>query len=59
VSRQSIAADITPRADGDICETVGCTTSDLLAEIDPEGDVNARVLCPEHRVEFLREVTDI
>jgi hypothetical protein len=30
----------------------------LLAEIDPEDDSTSRVLCPEHRVKFLREVSN-
>ncbi len=58
MSRRHHAAEITPRPDADGCEAPGCTTSELLAEIDPEGDTAARVLCPTHRVEFLREVSD-
>lgn len=58
VSRRDHAAEITPRPDARRCDAEDCSTRDLLAEVDPEGPAEARTLCPTHRVEFLREVTE-
>jgi hypothetical protein len=53
-----VTAEIIPRNDTGGCEAPGCSTEKLLAEIDPEDDSTSRVLCPEHRVKFLREVSN-
>jgi len=52
-------ATITPDPDADRCSSTGCNDDDLLARVDPDVDgAAARVLCPTHRVEYLREVAD-
>lgn len=51
-------AEITPRPDAEECDATDCTADELLAEVDPQGRPPARVLCPDHRVGFLREVSD-
>lgn len=49
-------ATITPRPEGMGCEMMGCEETDLLALVEPDIREEARLLCPEHRVEYLREV---
>jgi len=52
------AATITPAPDADSCDEPGCDDDDLLARVDPDVEsATARVLCPTHRVEYLREVS--
>lgn len=51
-------ATITPLPNADKCESDRCNRADKLAAVDPDGDPRERVLCPEHRVDYLREVTD-
>lgn len=48
-------ATITPSEGSDGCEETGCGRTNLLAEVDP-ASAPSRVLCPVHRVEYLREV---
>lgn len=52
-----LTATVTPRPDAESCEADGCTETDLLALVEPDGVDEARVVCPTHRVAFLREVT--
>jgi hypothetical protein len=55
----SIDATISPVVGENSCDEDGCDDTELLARIDPDtADADARVLCPTHRVEFLREVSD-
>jgi hypothetical protein len=49
-------ATITPRPSAVVCETTGCEETELLAHVDPDDQERARILCPRHRVEYLREV---
>lgn len=58
MSRITPDAEITPRTDATVCEADDCSVSKLLAEVDPTGTADSRILCPTHRVKFLREVTD-
>lgn len=57
LSPQNSTAEITPRRDASGCDETDCSTTELLAEVDPRDD-ESRILCPTHRVEYLREVTD-
>lgn len=53
------AATITPTPDAVTCTEDGCGAAELLARVDPDVDgAGARVLCPTHRVRYLREVAD-
>lgn len=53
------AATITPATNASRCSEDGCETSELLSRVDPDAaDASARVLCPTHRVSYLREVSD-
>jgi len=53
-------ATISPITDATGCGEDGCDVTDLLARVDPDAaDADARVLCPTHRVEYLREVSDV
>jgi len=55
----SIDATISPVTGENNCDEDGCDLTELLARIDPDAaDADARVLCPTHRVEYLREVSD-
>lgn len=49
-------ATITPSPDSTVCEATGCDEKELLALVEPDGHGDARALCPQHRVEYLREV---
>lgn len=49
-------ATITPAPNSEACETAGCDKEELLARIEPDIRGDARTLCPQHRVEYLREV---
>jgi hypothetical protein len=52
-------ATITPVGGTDRCAEPGCEETDLLARVDPDADETAaQVLCPTHRVEYLREVSN-
>lgn len=51
------AATITPDVEADRCDEAGCGSSDLLARVEPDAVDETRVLCPTHRVAWLREVT--
>ena len=53
------AATITPATDASRCSEGGCETTELLSRVDPDAtNAPARVLCPTHRVAYLREVSD-
>ena len=53
------AATITPATNASRCSEDGCETTELLSRVDPDAvDASARVLCPTHRVAYLREVSD-
>jgi len=59
MSRAEAAATITPAADASRCSEDGCETTELLSRVDPDAEsAEARVLCPTHRVAYLREVSD-
>jgi hypothetical protein len=59
MSRTEAAATITPATRATQCSIDGCDVADLLARVDPDDvDAEARVLCPTHRVEYLREVSE-
>lgn len=49
---------ITPRPDGEQCEEDDCDTTQLLGLVEPDHLDESRVLCPTHRVLWLREVAD-
>lgn len=51
-----LEAIITPQPDKAKCERMGCDATDLLSLVEPAVQAEARVLCPRHRVEYLREV---
>jgi len=52
-------ARIRPDPEAGSCDADGCRERELLALVEPETeDAGARVLCPTHRVEYLREVAD-
>lgn len=51
------AATITPRPDARSCDEDGCDTDTLLSLVEPDDVDETRVLCPEHRVTYLREVS--
>ena len=57
MSQTPYEATITPRPDGMACEEMGCEATDRLARVDPDGTEEARILCPRHRVDYLREVS--
>lgn len=50
-------ATIHPSPDAMVCGATGCDETKLLARVQPEGPAKARTLCPQHRVEYLREVS--
>lgn len=52
------SATITPQTDARGCDEDGCENADLLAVVDPDTVDERRVLCPTHRVEWLREVSE-
>lgn len=58
MGQSSRGATITPMPDRDGCEVYGCQTTELIALIEPDARDERRVLCPEHRVEYLQEVYD-
>lgn len=49
-------ATITPRPDVTDCEATECEETELLALVEPDASEESRVLCPQHRVEYLNEV---
>lgn len=49
-------ATITPCTHSATCECVGCDETEFLARIEPDVREETRILCPQHRVEYLREV---
>lgn len=50
-------ATITPDPDtAGRCERDGCECTELLALVEPGTDAPSRILCPTHRVKYLREV---
>ena len=51
-------ATITPLNDTHECETDGCEDRELTARIEPDHLDEQRVLCPVHRVAYLREVSE-
>lgn len=50
-------ATVTPADEVEVCGEEGCESQELLGRIELETEHNTRVLCPRHRVEFLREVS--
>lgn len=58
MSKPTDVATITPRPTADGCERDDCDACELLALVEPDGVDEHRVLCPMHRVEWLREVAD-
>jgi len=58
MTRTEAAATITPAAGATECSASDCDVDELLARVEPDAvDAGARVLCPTHRVEYLREVS--
>lgn len=51
-------ATITPHTDACGCDKDGCENADLLALVEPDTINERRILCPTHRVEWLREVSE-
>jgi len=49
-------ATITPLPDAEECGYPECGETDLLARVEPDDVDEERILCPTHRVTFLREV---
>jgi hypothetical protein len=50
-------ATINPDPEAGNCDADGCRERELLALVEPDDETaSARVLCPTHRVEYLREV---
>lgn len=49
-------ATITPLFNDMTCGVAGCEKEELLARVEPDGRRDTRTLCPQHRVEYLREV---
>ena len=59
MSTENASATITPTTDASQCSEANCDTADLLARVDPDAEsADARILCPRHRVEYLREVSN-
>jgi hypothetical protein len=57
--RTEATATITPATDAEQCGADGCDVDELLSRVDPDvEDAPARVLCPTHRVAYLREVSE-
>lgn len=48
---------ITPRPDAEQCDEDDCGNDQLLALVEPDGVDESLVLCPTHRVLWLREVS--
>jgi len=46
---------VTPGGDSHECEVEGCTIEEPLARIEPENHHPAKTLCPDHRVQYIRE----
>lgn len=51
-------ATITPEPGADACERYHCAADELLAAVEPDAVDERRILCPTHRVEWLREVSE-
>ena len=51
-----LGTTITPKPNSTVCEKARCEETDLLALVDPDRREESRVLCPRHRVLYLREV---
>jgi hypothetical protein len=58
MSDRPIEARITPYEAGRACQVEGCENDELLATVEPEDRSSGRILCPRHRVEYLREVNN-
>lgn len=52
------SATITPTHQAGACSADDCEASELLARVEPDNVDEHRVLCPTHRVEWLREVAE-
>lgn len=50
-------ATVTPRPQAYQCDEDGCGSDELLAAVEPDDVDETRVLCPTHRVQWLREVS--
>jgi hypothetical protein len=57
MSTERPGATITPAPEADCCGAAGCHADELLATVEPDAVDERRVLCPTHRVEWLREVS--
>lgn len=58
MTESSNLATITPRPGASNCDQNDCANSEMLALIEPDDLDEYRVLCPTHRVAYLREVYD-
>lgn len=58
MNRPARNATITPQPTADACERDDCAADELLALVEPDATEKRRVLCPTHRVLWLREVSD-
>lgn len=58
MNEKAYEATITPSPSSVVCGATGCNETELLAHVDPDNDAAARTLCPDHRVEYLREVSN-
>ena len=58
MNESSNIATITPRPQASSCDQNGCANREMLALIEPDDLDEHRVLCPTHRVAYLREVYD-
>lgn len=54
----SPTATIIPAEDAEQCNDPSCKEDEMLSNVQPETNANARILCPKHRVEYLREVCE-
>ena len=57
-SPQGRECTITPHPDSEQCDEDDCRTTQLLALVEPDHIDESRVLCPTHRVLWLREAAD-
>jgi len=59
MNQAEAAATITPDPDAPRCDEDGCDVDELLARVDPDAEsAEGRILCPTHRVAYLREVSE-
>lgn len=58
MSRSPVDARIKPHKSGGTCQAEGCENDELLATVEPDDSTGGRLLCPRHRVKYLREVNE-